>query len=250
MKISVITATFNSENSIQRAIDSIDRQSYREIEHLIIDGASNDATLEIISARNAPFRIIISEPDRGIYDALNKGISHATGDVIGFLHSDDVFASNTTLEVIAEAFIKNPQVNAIYGDLEYIKNYKTTTPQRVRLWRSSRFIPGKSLKRGWMPPHPTLFLRSEVYRKLGYFDPSYKIAGDYEFVCRLFSDPHTKPLYLEKLLVSMSTGGASNRSLKNIALKSYEDFRAMRKHNIGGPLTLLYKNALKLSQFF
>ncbi|WP_026837173.1 glycosyltransferase family 2 protein [Gillisia sp. JM1] len=246
MNISLITATYNSEATITGAIESINQQVFANVEWIIIDGASKDATLSIIKKDFSGELKIVSEKDNGIYDALNKGIRMATGVVIGFVHSDDFLAKPNVLSKVALAF-EDSKINGVYGDLQYVN--KEDTSKLVRYWKSEQFTPDL-LKKGWMPAHPTLFLRKEVYEKHGNFNLNYKIAADYDFMLRIFSDPDLNFKYLPMVFTKMRVGGASNRSLKNIKLKSQEDLKALRSNRIKNPLKVLaYKNFSKLGQF-
>lgn len=244
MKISVITATFNSYPSIKDCIHSLVSQENVDLEHIVIDGGSADRTLEFI--KDSPLRSrIVSEPDRGIYDALNKGIKMATGDVVGFLHSDDSFASPAVLSSLVSEF-ERTKADGIYGDLVYV--LRENTGKVIRVWRSTGF---KSwyLKYGWMPAHPTLFLKREVYQKCGQFDLNYKIAADYDFIQRIFKEESLKFAYLPIITTKMKIGGASNKNLKNIRCKMIEDYRIIKKNHVGGWYTLLLKNLMKVNQF-
>ena len=249
MKISIITATYNSQNFIASCLDSISFQTYKNIEHVIIDGKSNDKTLEIINKH--PFKPVkvVSEKDRGIYDALNKGIKNATGDIIGFLHSDDIFKRSDTLELIANTFNKTG-ADIVYGDLEYMKDF--SSKKVFRLWKSAPFKQ-KKLLHGWMPPHPTILARKEIYEEIGGFDPSFKIAGDYKFILQMFSNESLKSIYIPQVITQMKVGGKSNKSLSNIILKMKEDWLALDVLNIGS-LRKIYviflKNFSKISQLF
>lgn len=188
---------------------------------------------------------MVSEPDHGIYDALNKGLALARGEVVGFLHSDDFYAHSGVLTQVAEAFA-DPDVCAVYGDLDYV--LRTDTNKVVRHWKSSAFE-FKRLRQGWMPPHPTLYVRREWYRRIGGFDTSYRIAGDYHSVLNLFSQPGFRAAYIPDVLIKMRTGGESNRSLQNLWVKSCEDLRALRQTGVGGYLALGWKNLSKIKQF-
>ncbi|HWP00105.1 MAG TPA: glycosyltransferase family 2 protein [Methylococcus sp.] len=245
MKISIITASYNCVETIQGALDAVAMQSFPSVEHVIIDGASTDGTWETVQAHDSPRKVAVSESDQGIYDALNKGIARSSGEVIGFLHADDVFADAEVLSRVAEAF-SDPAVEAVYGDLQYV--HRDDLSRVIRNWRSAPFTP-RSLARGWMPPHPTLYVRRSVYERLGGFDTSYRIAADYEFILRLFSQPGLCAVHIPKVLVKMRLGGASNRSLPNIVRKSREDLRALRYHRVGGVGALVWKNLSKLGQF-
>jgi glycosyltransferase len=251
MKISVITATFNVADTVAQCLASVAGQSWRDIEHIVIDGASRDGTLDILEAHRQQLAVLVSEPDRGIYDALNKGLARATGDVIGFLHADDLYAGPQVLEQVARLF-EDESVGAVYGDLQYVR--KDDPSIVVRHWQSSPFN-ARSLARGWMPPHPTLYLRRDWYQQLGGFDTDYRIAADYDSILRLFSQPGLNPAYLPQVMVKMRLGGASNRSLRNILRKSSEDWRALRRSGVGrgAPFgsvgALAWKNLSKLTQF-
>lgn len=228
------------------SLDSVARQSYAEKEHLLIDGASSDGTLDILRARRDQLSVLLSEPDKGIYDALNKGIARASGDVVGFLHADDLYAHPDVLTEVAAAFDADPAVCAVYGDLQYVR--KENVAEVVRHWKSSPFTP-RRLAWGWMPPHPTLYVRREWYERIGGFDIRYRIAADYFSILGFFSQPAFKAVYLPQVMVKMRLGGASNRSLKNLIRKSREDYDALRRAGVGGVGALGWKNLSKLSQF-
>lgn len=245
MKISVVTAACNSEKTIGQTIESVLGQRYPEVESIVIDGASVDGTLSILNEYGACLGKLISEPDNGIYDALNKGIRHAAGDVIGFLHADDVFEDDRVLDKIAASF-DDPNVDAVYGDLVYVRN--EDLGRVVRYWKSGSYDRA-ALVQGWMPPHPTFYVRRSVYERLGIFNESYKIAADYDCVLRFLGRGHIRVAYIPEVLVRMRVGGTSNRSLSNIIRKSWEDYKAIRGNNIGGLATLFAKNFRKLPQF-
>jgi glycosyltransferase involved in cell wall biosynthesis len=246
MKISIITATYNCAATLGDALDSVAAQQYGNIEHVLVDGASTDGTLALLESRRGPLSSLVSEPDKGIYDALNKGIARATGEVIGFLHADDIYADELVLQRIADAFA-DPAVSAVYGDLQYVR--KQDTDSVVRHWRSGVYSRSK-LGWGWMPPHPALYVRREWYDRIGGFDTRYRIAADYDSILKLFSQPDFKAAYIPEVLVKMRVGGASNRSLKNILQKSREDYSALKLSGVGGAGALLWKNLGKLGQFF
>ncbi|EJF08299.1 glycosyltransferase family 2 protein [Pontibacter sp. BAB1700] len=247
MKISVITATYNSEANVATAMESLTSQTYPQIETVVIDGGSTDNTISVVKQNFKKNLKIISERDRGIYDALNKGINNASGHIIGFVHSDDLLASSTILSDIAKIFDEE-NIDGVYGDLQYVD--KEDTSKIIRYWKSQPFA-SDLLGKGWMPAHPTLFLRKEVYEKHGLFNLDYRIAADYDFMLRIFQDTTLKFKYLPKVITKMRVGGASNRSLKNIKLKSAEDFRALKSNGIKNPyLALAWKNLSKLEQFF
>lgn len=243
-KISIVTAVHDRAGTIADAIRSVQTQTYDAVEHLIIDGASTDGTLEIVEALRTPAMRMSSEPDDGIYDALNKGLALATGDVLGLVHSDDLLADDGVLTDVAAEFA-DPAVEAVYGDLEYVA---ADAPERVvRYWRSGEFSREK-LRRGWMPPHPTLFVRRSVIERHGAYDTSYRIAADYDAVLRWFG-AGIEVRYIPRVLVRMRLGGESNASFGRLLRKSAEDYRALRASGVGGAGTLLLKNASKVPQF-
>jgi glycosyltransferase len=246
MKISVITATWNCAETVGDCLASVAGQSYAAREHILIDGGSRDRTLDVLQAHRAGLAVLVSEPDEGIYDALNKGIARATGEVVGFLHADDVYADGDVLTRVAAAFA-DPAVDAVYGDLVYVA--KEDTSRVIRYWRSGTYRPAR-LRLGWMPPHPTLYLRRVLYERHGVFDRRYRIAGDYDLMLRMLSRLTGRVVYLPQVLVRMRVGGESNRSLSRILRKSREDYRALGENGIGGAGALVWKNLSKIPQFF
>ena len=249
MKISIITATYNSEVTLSSCMTSVLQQSYQNIEYVIIDGNSTDETLELVKQHQLKFPQIefkiLSEPDSGIYDALNKGVQLATGQVIGFVHSDDILADNQIISKLANQFDKE-NVDGVYGDLQYVD--KNNIGKIIRYWKSTNFN-ASLLKKGWMPAHPTLFLKKEVYEKHGEFNLSFKISADYDFMLRILKDDSLKFTYLPNVITKMRVGGASNRSVKNIIQKTKEDYRAVRLNNNGGWYLIFLKNMSKVRQF-
>jgi len=245
-KISIITVSLNSYETLSDCIYSVATQSYKNREHIIIDGASTDGTLKILLENTDNLFRFISEPDNGIYDAFNKGLRQVNGDVVGFLNADDMYASANTLDVIAKAF-EDPSICAIYGDLYYVSRYDER--KIIRRWKSSKFSQLRFFL-GWMPPHPTFYVRKEWYEKTKGFDSHYKISADYFSILNLFSHPNFKTTYIPTLLIKMRIGGASNKSIKNIVLKSREDLNALQRSGVGGVVTLFFKNIRKLKQFF
>lgn len=245
MKLSLITATFNNHETIRRCLDSVSAQTYKDIEHIIVDGQSTDGTLDLISEyRNKDARVI-SEQDSGVYDALNKGISLSSGDIIGFLHSDDYFSHSEVLTNIVQCF-SSEKVDGVYGDIRYVNGRGDV----FRYWKSGDYNP-KLIRKGWMPPHTSLFLRNTVYQSSGLFDLEFKISADYDLVLRMLYRDKISLYYLPDVLIEMQTGGMSNRSIKNIIQKSSEDLRALRKNKLSFPLLiLLNKNLSKLPQLF
>jgi glycosyltransferase involved in cell wall biosynthesis len=245
IKVSIITATFNCEKSVVNCIKSVNSQQSLNYERIYVDGKSSDNTIKLIEKHEKSKYKLISEPDTGIYDALNKGIKMASGDIIGFLHSDDSFNSSSTVSKIVNR-INRDNLDGVYGDLNYI-NPKHSN-KIIRKWVSSNFN-YSLLKKGWMPPHPTLFLKKEVYLKYGLYDSSFKISADYDFILRILKDRNINIGYLPEVVTNMSIGGASNKNLKNIIIKVKEDYRAIRNNKIGGLTTLFIKNISKLKQF-
>lgn len=245
MKISVITAVFNARETVVDTIESILCQSHPDVELIVVDGGSTDGTVELLNRYKDKLSAFISEPDTGIYDALTKGVAHATGEAVGFLHADDLFTGVYVLEMIAGAF-SDSSVDAVYGDLVYVS--KTNTDKVMRYWRAGEFN-REQLRCGWMPPHPTLYVRRTLYKEYGGFDASYRIAADYDCILRLLSNIEGKVVYIPEVLVRMRLGGVSNRSASNIVRKSWEDYRALRENGIGGIGALAWKNISKLGQF-
>jgi glycosyltransferase len=246
MKVTVITVTFNSANTIGDTLASVAMQTHPDIEHIVIDGASRDDTLTIVCSRGAHVAKVVSEPDRGIYDAMNKGLALASGELIGFLNADDVFASPDSVAALV-ALAERDDADALYGDLVYVR--EDDLGAVVRLWRSGRFSPGQ-LRTGWMPPHPTFYVRRRVLSHVRGFDADLRIAADYDFVLRCLSRPGATASRVPQVLVRMRMGGASNRSLKALLRKSREDLLALRRSGVGGLGALLCKNARKVPQFF
>jgi glycosyltransferase len=245
MKVSIVTAVFNRADTIADAIRSLESQNYQNFEHIIQDGGSSDGTLDIARQFNASSTQLVSEPDAGIYDAINKGIFRASGEIIGLLHSDDFFAHDMVLERVAAAF-RDQEIDGVYGDLDYVS--ATNTRKIVRRWRSGHYRP-ELLKRGWMPPHPTLYLRRDVFDRWGLYDTSMNIAADYEAMLRYLVKGEIRLAYIPEVLVKMRVGGESNRSVPRILRKSREDYIAMRRYGVGGIGTLMAKNFSKLGQF-
>lgn len=244
MKISIITAVLNPELTICQAIYSVLDQSYNDIELIVMDGGSADGTLDIARAFSDERVIIFSERDRGIYDALNKRISKAMGDMIDLVYSNDFLGHEHVTANVAKAF-DDTTLDAVYGDLDYVSS---TDPLKiVRSWRSSQFEPSL-LAREWMPPHPSLFLKRDIFDRLGAYDISYRIAADYEAILRYFSSKPFRACHIPDVLVKMRLGGVSNRSARHMMLKSQEDLRAINRP--GGYIALFKKNVSKISQFY
>ena len=245
MMITIITAVYNRASTIGEALDSVARQTYADVEHIVIDGQSNDGTLEEIARHQHPAMRVISEPDEGIYDALNKGMRFARGDIIGLVHSDDYLSHDQVLTKVAAAFA-DPAIDAVYGDLDYVS--ADNSSRIVRQWRSGEYHP-RRLRRGWMPPHPALFIRRRVFEVHGGYDANYRIAADFDAILRWFGRGGIRAAYIPEVLVKMRVGGVSNQSLSRILQKSREDYRALRSNQVGGLVTLALKNLSKIPQF-
>lgn len=244
MKISIVTCTFNSEHSLGKCINSLINQSIENSQNVFIDGNSNVSTKRIIVRSLKKNDFYLSENDNGIYDALNKGIKNASGDIIGILHSDDTFSTDYVLHEVRKVFIEK-KCDGVYGDLNFIKNDKVK-----RKWISRRFE-SSLLNAGWMPPHPTLFLKKEVFEKHGLYDTSFKIAADYDFILRIFKDESLKFEYLPLVITNMSIGGVSTSGFKNLVRKSYEDLLVLKKNKMRFPLFILLRKIFsKLSQYY
>ena len=245
MKVSIITSVYNNEKTIEDAIKSVLNQTYTNIEYIVVDGASKDNTVSVIKKYEDKISTFVSESDKGIYDGLNKGVSLATGDVISFLHSDDIYADENIISEVVEHF-KSTNTDSIYADLVYVD--KEDTSKIFRYWKSGEYS-FKKLCNGWMPPHPTFFVKKEFYDKYGKFDLDFGIAADYDFMLRMLGKYKITTSYLPKVLYKMRVGGASNRSLKNIIQKSREDIKALKNNHIGGLHTIIMKNISKIPQF-
>ncbi len=247
--ISIVTATWNCAKTLPDCLASVARHNYTNREHVIVDGASTYGTIDVINRHIDQIATFKSERDKGIYDALNKGIQLATGDVVGFLHADDLYASDDVLSKIAQVF-EDQTVCAVYGDLEYVSQQDTSIV--IRRWQSKPFKLS-DLGWGWMPAHPTLYVRRDWYSKIDGFDINYRIAADYLSILKLFTPPAFKTKYIPEVLVTMRLGGTSNKSIKAIIKKSKEDWHALRSCHFSVPNALLAitcKNLSKLTQFY
>ena len=245
LTISVVTAVLNRATTIGPALASLQAQTWRCVEHIVIDGASTDGTLELLCAQRDRLAILVSERDGGMYAALNRGLACASGDVVGFLHSDDLYADERVLERVAQAF-DDRAVDGVYGDLDYVAR---NDPSRViRHWCARLYDPGQ-LAWGWMPPHPTLYLRRSVFETYGGFDTSLRIAADYDAILRYLTRGKIQLQYIPEVLVKMRLGGKSNRNLSDVLRKTREDYTTLRRHQTGGVGTLILKNLRKLPQF-
>ena len=247
MKISIITVTYNSAATLEQTIRSVMEQSYHNIDYIIVDGGSKDDTLKIIDKYKNKIAAFVSEKDKGLYDALNKGIGLASGDVIGFLHSDDFYIDNKVIEKYAHLFLKqNP--DAAYSDLYYVD--KEDTNKITRKWKSGEFKPDSFIN-GWMPPHPTFFVKRDIYQRFGMFNLDFKSAADYELMLRFIQKQKIKLAYLPQFTVKMRVGGKSNVSVQNRLNANLEDRRAWEINGLTPRFYTLYLKPLrKILQFF
>lgn len=227
-KISIITASFQSESTIKDTLESVNIQTYPRIDHIIIDGASKDGTLGLVNIHGKRVTHVTSESDKGIFDAYNKGLAVADGDIIGILNSDDFYANANVIAHVMRAF-DDPGVEAVYADLVYVD--KDDTKKIVRHWKSKSFRRG-DFARGFSPAHPTLFLRKSVYDRVGGFNPGFRLAGDYEFMLRVFYTHGVKSVYLPEVVVRMRTGGATGGSLPFIKKQNEEILRALDSQGV------------------
>lgn len=229
LKVSIITVCYNSAETIQDTIESVFSQTYSNIEYIIIDGASNDKTLDIIGKYQSLIHHFVSEPDRGLYDAMNKGIAVATGDIVGILNSDDFYETNSVIEDVVEAFVLYPKYQLLYGGVVYVN------PERldniVRTYCATRFKPWK-MRFGWMPPHPATFIRKSVYESAGLYSLKYKIASDYEMFIRLLVVKKNCYGRLNQVLVRMRAGGISTAGIKSKLCINHEIIRACRDNGV------------------
>jgi len=247
LKISIITVCLNAADTIEETIQSVFAQTYPSVEYIVIDGKSTDGTLEILHKYKHRFAALISEKDGGLYAAINKGVKMATGDVIGILHADDMYATSNILNEMA-ALVYNTNCDAVYADLEYVRR---ENPSRiVRYWRSGKYKKD-SFRLGWMPPHPTFFVKRKVYEQLGYFNESFTSAGDYEFMLRVIHIHKIKLVYWPHVAVRMRMGGKSNESLANRIKANSEDVEAWEVNGLKAPAFFSFlKPFRKFAQFF
>ena len=236
---------------MKSAMDSILGQTYENIEYIIVDGGSTDGTQDLVESYGDRIAKFVSEPDKGLYDALNKGFLMASGDFVGLMHSDDLFAHERVIENVAKLLTES-QADALYADLQYVD--KDDVKIVKRHWTSGEYDK-KKLKKGWMPPHPTLYLRKKIYEEVKlpngeYFDTSLKIAADYDFMMRILNKYAIEPVYLAEVTVKMRVGGASNRNLKALIRKSKEDRLVMRRNGLNPWTTLFFKNFKIFGQIF
>lgn len=238
MKISVITVVYNGEKTIRDTIDSVLRQTLTDVEYIIVDGISTDSTLSIIRSYGDRITKVISEKDRSMYDAINKGILCATGDIIALLNSDDLYADTEVLARVAHEFEKDSTIGCVYGDLDYVAR---DNPQKItRSWKSNPYVLGM-FKKGWHPAHPSFFVRKSVYEKYGLYRTDLKIASDYEMMLRLLEIHKITSVYIPNVLVKMRTGGMSNKTLWHIIKANIETLRAWKLNGLPIPYLVFFK---------
>lgn len=245
MKVSIITVSYNSARTITDTLESLAQQTWPDIEHIVVDGASTDATLDIVKLRGSRVAHLVTEPDAGIYDAMNKGVRIATGEIIAFLNADDLYSNGRVIEKVVAAF-QNGDLDAVIGDVAF---FESNPDHLVRRYRSSRFRPDR-LGWGWMPAHPGLFVRRQMFDRVGPFSTSYRIAGDYEWIARAFGTGVVRYGHVPDVLVHMRTGGVSTGGWRNTLLLNREVIRACRENGIPTNwLKILSKYPMKLLEF-
>lgn len=244
--ISVVTVCWNSRETIADTIESVIAQTHRPIEHIVVDGASTDGTLDVLDRYRDALARIVSEPDGGIYPAMNKGMAMATGDIVGILNSDDVYADHQALQAVASVF-EDPAIEVCYGDIYYVdaKNLQRV----IRHWVSNPFRPGL-FEGGWMPPHPAFFIRREALRRVGGFEERYRYAADFDFMLRALEVHRLRAVHLPRVLVRMRVGGETNNNVLNVLKGNLEAYDACKRQHLDvNPLFILRKILRKLPQY-
>lgn len=247
MKVTIITVVYNAEKHLRNCIESVLVQNYPNIEYILIDGNSTDRSFQIAQEYQDRIAVLISEPDRGMYDALNKGIALATGEVIGILNADDLLADEAVITKVVELF-QQRKVDAVYGDLDYVAQNDVSKIQRK--WRAMKAKP-KDLALGWMPAHPTLYIKAAVFKQFGGYKLNYGSAADYELMLRYLYKHKVTTAHLPVLMVKMRNGGMSNQSLKHRYAALLNDYAALKHNDVPLPVfALLLKKLRKIKQFF
>lgn len=247
LKLSIVTVVLNNPR-VAHALDSVLAQRFEgELELIVIDGGSTDGTLKVLEGYKDRLAVLVSEPDGGIYEGMNKGFSRATGDIVGTLNSDDTYFDEGALDSVVKAF-QSHDVDAVYGDLVYVRRDQ---PEKVvRYWKSRTYVDGL-FERGWMPAHPAFFARREVYAQHGLFDLEFRLAADFELLLRLLAKGRIHTLHLPRILVRMCLGGATNRSLRNILKGNLESYQACKKNGLKVPFWFIPRKILsRVPQFF
>ena len=248
MKLSIITATFNSSKTVEKTIKSVLCQTYMDYEYIIIDGVSKDNTLDIVCKYEPLFEgrmKVFSEKDKGIYDAMNKGFKKSSGEVL-MLNSDDLFARPYALELVVREFERHPDADGVYGNLYYVS--QNNTDNIVRVWKTGE---QKSMRYGWLPAHPTFYVKKECYEKYGYFNLDFPLAADFELMLRFVERHRIRLAYLPEYLVKMRLGGATSKNLKNIYKQDIETIKAFKENGLpsGNIIYLFWRYLPKIKQF-
>ncbi len=246
MKISLVTVAYNAADTIGDTLESVVTQSHDSTEHIVIDGASSDKTMDVVEGYRNSLAHVVSGPDNGIYHAMNKGIALTTGDIVGTLNADDMYMHESVLQRVANAF-EDPTVEACYGDLIYVD--RNNLDKIIRYWTSQEYRPGL-FETGWLPAHPTFFVRRGIYEKYGMFDLQYRIQSDFELTMRFLAVHRIKSVYIPEILIRMRMGGTTNNSAVNFIKGNLESYRACKSHGLKiTPLFFLTKWAQRLPQF-
>lgn len=247
MKVSIITVVYNNKETLAEAIESVLNQSYMDIEYIVIDGNSTDGTINVVNSYLSKISVFLSEKDKGIYDAMNKGINLARGQIIGILNSDDIYDNDDIIKMVVDKFKTNDNLDVLYGDLVYVK--RDNTNNIVRKWISKDYSPS-FFSNGNVPPHPSLFVKKHIYEKAGLFNITFKLAADYEFMLRIFEKLKVNSLYLPGVIVKMRLGGSTNKSLTNIWKQNQEVAKAWRLNGLRpSPLLFMYRFVKRIRQF-
>ena len=245
MKISIITPAYNSAKTIRKTIESIRSQTYKEIEHIVVDGASSDETVRIASEYKTENMVILSEPDTGLYDAINKGMSLASGEIVGILNSDDFYPTDDVLQTVADAFV-DKDIDAVYGDVYYVSQCEPF--KKVRFYSSAYFRPWM-MRLGFIPAHPSFYIRKSKAKEVGVYSVKYKIASDFEFLLRCFFKNKLKTNYIRKVFVYMREGGISNQGFKSHQVIFMEHRKALKENDVySNPLLLAMRYPVKVYQ--
>ncbi|MDH3695453.1 MAG: glycosyltransferase [Gammaproteobacteria bacterium] len=246
MKVSVVTVAYNAADTIGDTLESVATQNHDAIEHIVIDGASSDETMRVVDGYRNSVAQVVSEPDGGIYHAMNKGIALSTGEIVGTLNADDMYMHDDALECVAKTFA-DPSVEACYGDLVYVD--RNHLDKIIRYWTSQDYRAGL-FERGWLPAHPTFFVRRHIYEKYGRFDLKYRVQSDFELTMRLLAVHEIKSVYIPEIIIRMRMGGTTNNSAMNFIKGNLESYRACKSHGLKiTPLFFLTKWAQRLPQF-
>lgn len=246
MKITIITPVLNEKDTISSTIECVLNQTYKDIEYIVVDNGSTDGTLEIIDTYGDKISKILFEDKRGIYTTMNRGLREASGDIVGILNANDIYNNDYVISDIVDCFSRN-DIDVCWGDLLYVEG--KNTDKVVRYWKSSEYKHGL-FRKGWVPPHPTFFVKKEIYEKFGYFNLNYKLAADFEIMLRFLKKKSIKSSYIPKVLVRMRLGGATNAKMINILKQNFEIWRSLYKHKLGiMPIFAFYKMVDRVKQY-